>query len=174
MIIFLNSFNRSGFKLNWNLFPVLWDLNTHTPCSCTSLRLKTVGFSLNSENCALLGCYAASSGNGLPSLGTDRFPETSAINCHHSLRKNPEGRSSRLLRGGSLKLRTIYIFVCSFDVARLLGPRGVAGGVATVGLKNTYAMFLGDRGGTVVKVLCYKSEGRWFDPSWYHWNFSLT
>ena len=24
---------------------------------------------------------------------------------------------------------------------------------------------LGDRGSTVVKVLCYKSEGRWFDPS---------
>ena len=24
----------------------------------------------------------------------------------------------------------------------------------------------GDRGGTVVKVLCYQSEGRWFDPSW--------
>jgi len=23
----------------------------------------------------------------------------------------------------------------------------------------------GDRSGTVVKVLCYKSEGRWFDPS---------
>jgi len=23
-----------------------------------------------------------------------------------------------------------------------------------------------DRGGTVVKVLCYESEGRWFDPSW--------
>jgi len=21
-----------------------------------------------------------------------------------------------------------------------------------------------DRGGTVIKVLCYKSEGRWFDP----------
>ena len=32
----------------------------------------------------------------------------------------------------------------------------------------------GDRGGTVVKVLCYKSEGRWFDPRWCHWNFSLT
>ena len=31
-----------------------------------------------------------------------------------------------------------------------------------------------DRGGTVVKVLCYKSEGRCFDPSWCHWNFSLT
>jgi hypothetical protein len=29
-------------------------------------------------------------------------------------------------------------------------------------------------GGTVVKVLRYKSEGRWFDSRWYHWNFSLT
>ena len=29
-------------------------------------------------------------------------------------------------------------------------------------------------GGTVVKVLCYKSEGRWFDPSWCHCNFLLT
>ena len=27
-----------------------------------------------------------------------------------------------------------------------------------------------DRGGTVVKVLCYTSEGRWFDPSWCHWH----
>ena len=32
----------------------------------------------------------------------------------------------------------------------------------------------GDRGSTVVKVLCYKTEGRWFDPSWCQWNFSLT
>jgi len=31
-----------------------------------------------------------------------------------------------------------------------------------------------DRGGTVVKVLCYKSEGHWFDPSWCHWNFSFS
>ena len=29
-------------------------------------------------------------------------------------------------------------------------------------------------GGTVVKVLCYKSEGRWFDSRWCHLNFSLT
>jgi len=26
-----------------------------------------------------------------------------------------------------------------------------------------------DRGSTVVKVLCYKSESRWFDPSWCQW-----
>ena len=32
----------------------------------------------------------------------------------------------------------------------------------------------GDRVGTVVKVLCYKSEGHRFDPSWCHWNFSVT
>ena len=33
---------------------------------------------------------------------------------------------------------------------------------------------LGDCGGTVVKVLRYKSEGRCFDPSWCNWSFSLT
>jgi hypothetical protein len=27
---------------------------------------------------------------------------------------------------------------------------------------------MGDCGGTVVKVLCYKSEGRWFDSRWCH------
>ena len=37
-----------------------------------------------------------------------------------------------------------------------------------------YVCMHGDRGSTVVKVLCYKSEGRWFDPSWCHWSFSLT
>ena len=31
-----------------------------------------------------------------------------------------------------------------------------------------------DRGSTVVKVLCYKLEGRWFDSRWCHWNFLLT
>jgi hypothetical protein len=31
----------------------------------------------------------------------------------------------------------------------------------------------GDRSGTVVKVLCYKSGGRWFDSRWCHWNFSI-
>jgi hypothetical protein len=28
-----------------------------------------------------------------------------------------------------------------------------------------------NRGSTVVKVLCYKSEGRWFDHSWCQWIF---
>jgi len=34
-----------------------------------------------------------------------------------------------------------------------------------------YLLMVGDRGGTVVKVLCYKSVGRWFDPSWCLWIF---
>jgi len=29
------------------------------------------------------------------------------------------------------------------------------------------------RGSTVVKVLCYKSEVRWFDPSWCQWIFFI-
>ena len=34
-----------------------------------------------------------------------------------------------------------------------------------------YHSSVGDCGGTVVKVLCYKSECRWFDPSWCQWIF---
>jgi len=30
------------------------------------------------------------------------------------------------------------------------------------------------RGSTLVKVLRYKSEGRWLDSRWCHWSFSLT
>ena len=51
----------------------------------------------------------------------------------------------------------------------------------TVGNCNTmvsiiilYYYNIGDRGSTVVKVLWYKSKGRWFDSTWCHWNFSLT
>jgi len=39
---------------------------------------------------------------------------------------------------------------------------------------NLHSTARADRGGTVVKVLCYKSEGRWFDPSWRYWNSPLT
>jgi len=36
---------------------------------------------------------------------------------------------------------------------------------------NPISTTIGDRSGTVVKVLCYKSEGRWFDTNWCQWNF---
>ena len=38
---------------------------------------------------------------------------------------------------------------------------------------TVYRIDSGGRGGAVVKVLCYKSEDRLFDPTWCHWNFSL-
>jgi hypothetical protein len=34
--------------------------------------------------------------------------------------------------------------------------------MALLDISVSYLVF-GDRGGTMVKVLCYKSEGRWFD-----------
>ena len=46
-------------------------------------------------------------------------------------------------------------------------------GVEMRGVHLRYCIIGGDRGGTVVKALRYKSEGCWFDPSWCHWNFSL-
>jgi len=39
--------------------------------------------------------------------------------------------------------------------------------------KRSYGNYLGDRGSTVAKLLCYKSEGRWFDSRCRHWKFSL-
>jgi len=61
---------------------------------------------------ALLGYYAASSGNCLPTFrdnlcGNDSFSlmfrETSARNYHYSLRNNPEERSSHLTNGYFIK-----------------------------------------------------------------------
>jgi len=36
-----------------------------------------------------------------------------------------------------------------------------------------YTVFFGDRGSTVVMVLCHKSECRWLDPSWCQCIFHL-
>ena len=49
-----------------------------------------------------------------------------------------------------------------------------ATGTISISVRKCLSNIMGDRGGTVVKVLCYKSEGRWFDSRWCHWNFSLT
>jgi len=35
-------------------------------------------------------------------------------------------------------------------------------------------IYIWNRGSTVVKALCYKSESHWFDSRWCHWNISLT
>ena len=42
---------------------------------------------------------------------------------------------------------------------------------AELPFRNTLFRPGGGRGSTVAKVLCYKSEGRWFDSRWCHWKF---
>ena len=48
-----------------------------------------------------------------------------------------------------------------------------AGTLSSLEKIKEFYMKEGDRSNTVVKVLCYKSEGRRFDSRWCHWNFSL-
>ena len=84
--------------------------------SCRNVMNKT-NKQTNKGNCALLGYYAASSGNFLPTfrdnlsvpsswplkMGSIGCPETSVRKYHYSLRDDTEERSSHLLRGGRLK-----------------------------------------------------------------------
>jgi len=62
--------------------------------------------------------------------------------------------SSRLSCADYSSLGVLWI-TDNFHTAFLLGP----------------IFNFGDRGSTVVMVLCYKSVGRWFDPSWCQWIF---
>ena len=39
---------------------------------------------------------------------------------------------------------------------------------------HTIQVNMADRSSIVARVMCYNSEGRWFDPSWCHCIFSLT
>jgi len=81
-----------------------------------------------------------------------------------------------------------FIFLaCNRDkwqvvVNKLMKSWGVGGGGATAPqwarassftrfLDHTQRLTTGDRGSTVVKVLCYKSEGRGLDHRWCHWIF---
>ena len=61
-----------------------------------------------------------------------------------------------------------FPWVCKRTCSKFIGLLG------TRPRKFSPALVFGDRGGTVVKVLCYKSEGRWFDSRWCHWNLSST
>jgi len=61
-----------------------------------SLNLD-VRTAVTAENCVLLACYTASSGN---------FLLTSVRNYRYTLHNNPEERSSHLLHGSSMKSRS--------------------------------------------------------------------
>jgi len=62
---------------------------------------------------------------------------------------------------GSIPASAIGLFVDIKSFRSHYGP-----GVDSASIRNDYQVFLAY---TVVKVLCYKSEGRWFDPSYCHW-----
>ena len=87
--------------------------------------------------------------------------------------------------GLGLNIRSLYltphllaVYICStgVDAGALYGPLIIILFIKILVNSNkftiqqsTYSFW--DRGSTVVKVPCYKSEGRWFDPSWCHWIF---
>ena len=68
--------------------------------------------------------------------------------------------------------------VMKYGSLNIMEPRGPVQAYNRIALplplRTVVGENLGDCGGTVVKALCYKSEGRWFNPRWCHWNFSLT
>jgi len=70
-------------------------------------------------------------------------------------------QSYRWLKSGDIKGETESTIVATQDQA-----------ISTNYFKNKILkQEIGDSGSTVVKVLCYKSEGRWFGPSWCQWIF---
>jgi hypothetical protein len=70
----------------------------------------------------------------------------------------------------------MYYFSTITDYPNLLFPPSLIFTINSSLLLHTYIYNrMGTaNGGTVVKVLCYKLEGRWFDSRWFHWNFPLT
>ena len=75
--------------------------------------------------------------------------------------------------GNSLIFFVVSLKGCNFIV---LGKMPAEIREKIISFQNSLRLFLlfGDRGSSVVKVLCYKSGGRWFDSRWCNWNFSLT
>jgi len=97
---------------------------------------------------------------------------------HHLLGKNCLLRHRFYLNyicgGCDQNLRTVVVFEYLFRMNTAYKFWREISDLPTYESSHSYLQQSEDRGSTVVKVLCYKSEGRWFDPSWCHWNFSLT
>jgi len=74
------------------------------------------------------------------------------------------------LRDGKHKFVAVSLFACGHRGYRLFADKWVclSGLIIDSSIFQCYVPL------PVVKVLCYKSEGRWFDSKWCNWNFSLT
>ena len=66
--------------------------------------------------------------------------------------------------------RLFLVFVGNFS-SRFVSESCMYTLIHSLVLYVWYVYECGDLGGTVVRVLCYRPEDRWFDPSWCHWNF---
>jgi len=81
--------------------------------------------------------------------------------------------STIIMMHGPINIRFTVSRFYSLSVRRsnewlLLLNKGASVLVANMPINVTLLLLSGNRGSKVVKVLCYKSEGRWFDPSWWH------
>jgi len=83
-----------------------------------SITVPELTITAHRENCAILGYYAASSINSLPTFRDLGCPETSVRNYYYLLRNRSEERSSHLLRGGSLNSRNRRAVPLTRDVGR--------------------------------------------------------
>ena len=87
---------------------------------------------------------------------------------------SPSRQISRYYSAFLLSLHRVWKL--SRDVKQIGGflrAKATALGLTIKEINITGTCQVGDRGSTVVKVMCYKSEGRWFDPSWFHWIFYI-
>ena len=72
-----------------------------------------------------------------------------------------------------------FIAFCGVEPCNLVDYMSVVGENVTLAACKSlmyfdlyaFPLWSGDRGSRVVKVLCYKSEGRCFDRRWRQWNF---
>jgi len=80
-------------------------------------------------------------------------------------------RTGRLSRPQSAVVLPEELSQWKFVITKLLIEPATIMHVCVCVYIYMYGCSWGDRGSTVVKVLCYKSESRWFDPSRCQWIF---
>jgi len=131
------------------------------------------------NNCVLLGCYSASSGNFLPTFrekltspfftpehGTDRFCRN--VGKNFAITRYVKTQKSAVLTR-SINSRFSGIFFCFVKWNFC---------ICVLGWQLIYLTLHTGRGtllvAQLVEALRYKQEGRGFDSRWCHLNFSLT
>ena len=95
----------------------------------------------------------------------------SSLTCTSPAAVRPLNNSQSFIRSPEDTITFSRVYVLAIVLgARLINPEdGSSTVLRNINLYFHYVLCLrGDRSGTVVKLLCYKSEGRWFDPSWCH------